>query len=251
MSYTTIQPCEELKAYISHFWVATWQEQLPAAGSTYYVTASSLTELAFGFAGPDLMWSSAQGHTCNHGQYPAGGFYGLFGVSMYSHAVPALFHLPASELNDRFLSLDTLLGNDGKMMEERIAMAANTQERIGILTGYFMAQVKREKLRDSLISNAARYIRIHSGMANIVNISRTCCLSQKQFERRFKAFTGFNPKLYARIVRFETTLNNYARYHSLTEAAHANGYYDQAHFIRDFRTFAGYSPVRFLELSGY
>lgn len=256
MSYTTIPPCEELKDFINCFWVATWDEQIQDIGSTYYVIANSFTEMVFAFkksAGQQsaLLFSSVQGQTSNPGQFPTGGFYEMFGVSLYSYAVPFLFHLPASEINNQFLSPDTLLGNEGKLLIEKIALASTTQERIGILTDYFRSQLKRQRLGDSLIIKATRRIRQYNGNLNMADLSNDFYLSQKQFERRFKACSGFNPKLYARIVRFETILNNYASYTNLTEAAHANGYYDQAHFIHDFKTFAGYNPKKFFELSGY
>lgn len=251
MSLQVIKPCLELKALISHFWVADWDIQTQGTNSTYFVTASSLTEIAFAFADNELVFSSVQGQTSMHKQIPAGGFYQMFGVSLYSYAVPFLFHLPASEVNNLFLAPETLLGDEGKLLVERIALAATTQERINILTDYFKSQLRKPKLGDKLMVNAGQYIKQYNGNLNIANLSDIFCLSQKQFERRFKTNTGFNPKLYARIVRFETALNNRGNYTNFTEVAHAHGYYDQAHFISDFKAFAGYSPNRFLALSGY
>lgn len=251
MSYITTPPCEELKEFVSHFWVAEWDESIENANSTYYITANSLTEIAFGFNGTELLFSSIQGQTSHHGQFPAGGFYHMFGVSLYSHAIPFLFHLQAQELNNKFLTLDTLFGMEGEILNEKIALAASTPERISILTEYFLLQLRKQKFGDKLISNAAQQIRQFKGNLNIADLSNTFCLSQKQFERRFKANTGFNPKLYARIIRFENILKNHSTFNNFTDAAYANGYYDQAHFIHDFKTFAGYSPNKFFALNGY
>ncbi|MFC3199923.1 helix-turn-helix domain-containing protein [Parapedobacter deserti] len=251
MSYITIPPCEALNGFVSHFWSASWAAQTVEANPTYYQTANSLTEIAFAFRGSDLVFSTVQGHTHRHGQFPAGGFYHMLGVSLYSHAVPFLFHMPASELNGRFFSLETLLGKDGKVLVEKIALASTTQDRIRILSDHFVSWLRQQRLGDPLIKHAAQLIRQYKGNVNIESLSGHFCLSQKQFERRFKAASGFNPKLFARIVRFETVLNTYPSYISLTDAAYANGYYDQAHFINDFKAFAGYSPNKFLALSGY
>ncbi|SFC04025.1 AraC-type DNA-binding protein [Parapedobacter composti] len=251
MNYITIAPCEALRDVVSHFWSGEWAPQSLAASSTYYMTANSLTEIAFAFRGSDLVFSSVQGHTHRHGQFPAGGFCQLFGVSLYSHAVPFLFHMPAPEVNGHFFSLETLLGNDGKTLIEKIALARSTPERIRILSDYFVSCLRRQRLSDPLIKHAVQFIRQRKGNVNIEALSGHFCLSQKQFERRFKAASGFNPKLFARIVRFEAVLNTYSNYTSLTHAAYANGYYDQAHFINDFKAFAGYSPHKFLALSGY
>lgn len=137
MSQQIIQPCEDLKNYISHFWAATWEEPMPLTNSTYYATANSLTELVFGFVGSAKLFSSVRGHTTNHIQFPAGGLQELFGVSLYSHAVPFLFHLPASELSNYFVPPETLLGDDGQFLTEKIALTSTTQERVHFLTQLF------------------------------------------------------------------------------------------------------------------
>lgn len=251
MNHQIIQPCKELKDYVSHFWISEWDKPTPLINSTLYATANSLTEIAFGFIGSGLIFSNLRGHTNTPTEIGAYGLKSIFGVSLYSYAVPFLFHIPASELNNHFLSTESLLGNDGKMIVEKIALALTTEQRVNILTDYFLLQLKKQCLGDALISKAVQYIRTYNGVLNIVDLSSDFCLSQKQFERRFKACAGFNPKLYSRIVRFEAILNNRTSYTNLTEASHANGYYDQAHFIHDFKKFTGHSPTKFFALNGY
>ena len=53
---------------------------------------------------------------------------------------------------------------------------------------------------------------------------------------------GFPPKLYSRITRFQAALGEYGSGKSLTDIAYDCGYYDQSHFINDFREFSGYNP---------
>ena len=67
-------------------------------------------------------------------------------------------------------------------------------------------------------------------------------MSGRHFERKFKEFSGFRPKLYSRISRFHAALKEYGSGKSLTDIAYDCGYYDQAHFISDFKEFSGYSP---------
>lgn len=248
-------PCEELKGFISCFWETTWDSEI-THNSTYFVTANSFTEVVFAFQKrtiqhPQLIFSAVQGHTSKHAQLPSEGIYEMFGVSIYSYAIPFLFHIPANEINNEFLTLEILLGVEGKYLIERIEMAHNTQERIQILTDFFKSQLSKQRYGDLIVPQAAQFVRSQNGNVNIDDLANKFCLSQKQLERRFKANAGFTPKLYSRIIRFENTIYNHSNYSSLTDAAYMNGYYDQAHFIRDFKTFTGYSPKKFLELSGY
>ncbi len=219
------------------------------------MTASTFTEMAFAFQGssahPELRFSSIQGHTSHYAEFPAGGFFKLFGVSLYSHSVPVLFQLPASELCHRFLPIDSLCGNAGDGLIERIALAASTAERVQVLTSFFKAQLLRSSSLDTRIAGAVKHIRQQRGNVNIADLAGQCGFSKKQFERRFLAGSGFSPKLFARIVRFENAMRSYPEYPDLTSLAYASGYYDQAHFIRDFNAFSGYSPAKFFALSGY
>jgi AraC-like DNA-binding protein len=255
MSYEVIRPCEELKDFVSHFWIGKW-DNTRQTGSEYFSTANPHTELAFAFKTSsdgcqELVFSSVLGHTKNFRQFPMDDNIDLLGASLYSYAIPCLFNVSPSELTNQFLDLDTLLGNKGKMLNEQMSNAGGPQERLNILSGYFLSKLAKKREQDCTIIQATRQIKAQRGIVNIQELAAEFCLSQKQFERRFAAYSAFNPKLYARIVRFESALWDRGSYESLTEIAYAYGYYDQAHFIHDFKTFSGFSPNKFFSLSGY
>lgn len=253
MEYKVIPPCEALREFVSHFWVGSWDVKSYQPKRTYYVVANSLTEITFAFNGKDkhsdLLFSVVQGHTHLPRQFSVDGFYHLMGVSLYSYAIPALFKMPASELSKEFIPLNIILGQDGKILNERIALATTTQERISILSDYLRSVLEKQQLEDKLIINAIQEIRSCSGETKIKDLANDFCLSQKQFNRRFKQFSGFNPKMYSRIVRFESVINKHSNQSRLTEIAHANGYYDQAHFIHEFQSFTGFCPTDFWKIS--
>jgi transcriptional regulator GlxA family with amidase domain len=71
-----------------------------------------------------------------------------------------------------------------------------------------------------------------------------CGLARRQFERRFKECTGFPPALFQRIARFQRTYRMLedGTATSLTDIALAGGYFDQSHFIREFKRFSGLNP---------
>lgn len=217
----------------------------------YYIVASSLMEITFAFKNhrPQLLFSSVQGQANQAAQFQVEGYSQLLGVSLYAHAAPGLFNIPAAELNNEFLTLNTFLGHDGDILTEQIALATSTRERIGILADYFKSLLYKRQDKDQRIVKAIEYIRQHRGNAKVAELCKEFNLSQKQFERRFRDLSGFNPKMYARIVRFETAVNNYANYGNLTELAYNSGYYDQAHFIHDMQAFTGFSPRDFFKLS--
>lgn len=75
-------------------------------------------------------------------------------------------------------------------------------------------------------------------------VARDACLSLRQFQRKCHERLGMNPKLYARIARFSKAYSMFEGNQQLTwsQISHSCGYFDQMHFIRDFKEFAGVTP---------
>ncbi|MDF1547864.1 MAG: AraC family transcriptional regulator [Bacteroidales bacterium] len=253
MDYKVIPPCKELKDIVSHFWTGTWDNNSLVTNEVYYVIANSLTEFTFAFSGSkrhdQLLFSAVQGHTHIPNQLPVDRFFHLIGVSLYSYAIPSLFNFPSFELNQEFIPLTTFLGSDGAVLNEKIALAGTTEQRITILSNYFKSLLKHQKLNDTRILRAIQEVKKFNGNPKIIDLASDSFLSQKQFNRRFKEFSGFNPKMFARIIRLESAIKSYPNFSTLTQVACSNGYYDQAHFIREFKELTGFSPREFWKLS--
>jgi len=253
MKYNLISPCTELKNHISHFWVCTWEAPLKKPNTTYYVVGSSLSEIVFAFSGNEkgaqLLFSAIQGHTHLANKYPVDEFHHLIGVAFHSYALPSFFNIPATELNEKFIPLNTFLGHEGGILNDNISKASSTKERIDILSEYFSSLLQKTKMEDPLIIKAIKVIKNSNGNSKIEALAKEFGLSQKQFNRRFKQFSGFNPKTYSRVIRFESVIKNYPTKNSLTQFAYDNGYFDQAHFNNEFKLFTGFNPKDFWNLS--
>lgn len=253
MDYSIIKPCRELQDIIGHYWVSTWDADSQAPHELYYAIASSSAEITFAFSGPEkddeLLFSIVQGHGHSPMQYQVKGFYHLIGVSLPSYVVNALFKMPSLELSQEFIPLSTFLGKEGDILNEKIADAETTDQRIAILNGYFKGRMTHLKVGDSQMISAIQAVKKQYGNPRVMDLANSTFLSQKQFNRRFREFSGFNPKMYSRIIRLETAIKCYPFFPSLTELAHSSGYFDQAHFIREFKKLTGFSPRDFWRLS--
>ena len=124
-----------------------------------------------------------------------------------------------------------------------IAEAAGHSERLKILIAYLE---KRAKGLQNNLSPVQQFIKqlIHrQGSPDIHEMAKKSFLSIRQFQRKFKANAGFSCKTFNRLLRYSTTLGFYKDPDkSLSEIAHLSGYFDQAHFIKDFKDFTGYKP---------
>ncbi|WP_319478226.1 DUF6597 domain-containing transcriptional factor [Marispirochaeta aestuarii] len=167
MKYRIIPPCNELKGVISHFWEATWDAKSRAPNMVYYIIANTLTNITFAFDSDnkhsELLFSAIEGHTHLPQQLPVAGFYHLTGVSVHSYALPLLFKTPSSDLSNEFLSLGTFLGHEGSIINEKTALANSIDQRIEILSKYFIALLKDRGKEDRLMTNAIKEIRKYNG----------------------------------------------------------------------------------------
>lgn len=252
MKYFTIKPSKKLSDYVRFYWVleGSVSSQQPYIHRTL---ANASPELIFHYKGPfeELTFSNQSERsflTGLHAQtnkvrrFIVKSDFGIFGVFLQPYAVPPLFGIPSSEIKNELPDLVSLLGQDGKDLTEEMMTAKNNAERLGIINQFLEQRITGFQRPE--IVNAVQHIYNSKGSAKIRKLVDESCLSQRQFERSFKEHIGFSPKSFSKIVRFNSIIWNYKKREnsSLTEIAYDFGYYDQAHFIEDFKQFSGYSP---------
>jgi AraC-like DNA-binding protein len=163
----------------------------------------------------------------------------------------AFFKEPLHELFGLSLSLDALI-SPGKLneIEEQLAEAKDSQQRIAVIERFLISRLN-ETRPDLLIHHAIQQIQLANGAIRIKELVSTLPLSHDPFEKRFRRLTGTSPKQFSSIVRLRNVIDTYDPATNLTEAALTAGYFDQAHFIKDFRSFTGQSPLEFFKFPLY
>ncbi len=152
---------------------------------------------------------------------------------------------PAHELFNQSLSLDHLF--DKKKVsetEEQLAVAKTDQQRIRVIERFFASQLK-DIQTDRLIVEAVKIIYQTQGFIRIRELNERLHISQSPFEKRFRKVVGTTPKKFASIVRFNTVLNTLDPNKSLADICYENHFFDQAHFIKDFKHYTGDTPENF------
>lgn len=155
---------------------------------------------------------------------------------------------PAQELFNQSISLDNLFDKQKvRQVEEKLAGALTDKERIRTVETFLEGQLK-EKAEDILVVKAVTLIYGAKGSIKIKELLRQLHISQSAFEKRFRKLVGTSPKKFASIVRFNTVLKELGQEKSLTEICYDNNFFDQAHFIKDFKQYTGESPDNFKRL---
>lgn len=168
--------------------------------------------------------------------------FGMFGVYLYPYSIPVFFNIPATELSNQMPDLISLMGKEGAILEEKIMQAKDTNQRVQIITEFLEGKLGKYQEQHAVLSSI-QFIIQSRGLTRIDEISDRYFVSARQFERKFKEYSGLTPKLFSRIVRFHTACQHFGELKkSLTDIAYECGYYDQSHFIHDFKEFSGHHP---------
>jgi AraC-like DNA-binding protein len=173
----------------------------------------------------------------NHKKEP----YTTVQVILKPHALHALLGINASALTHRVVDLQEF---SAPTLSEQLLEATNEQEQIALLTSFLVAQLKQENARDTLVEESLRLIQQQIGAIQVKSLLDHLHLSERQFERRFSQAVGVPPQVYLRVRRFHEAvrLMKTGQFEALTVVAHALGFHDQAHFIRDIKAFSGLTP---------
>lgn len=152
----------------------------------------------------------------------------------------ACLGVPASELTGQSVALDAILSR-ARIAEvrERLDEASDAAARIAIVERWL---VELPYEIDPLVTRATGLLSKAQDEAGVAAVATAVGLSERQLERRFVARVGVTPKRFATLRRFERAVALAQTAPSLTAAGVDAGYYDQSHFIRDFRRFVGSSP---------
>ncbi|MBB6112086.1 helix-turn-helix domain-containing protein [Mucilaginibacter lappiensis] len=155
------------------------------------------------------------------------------------------FKEPLHELFGLSLALDALIGQQKLTeVEEQLAEASDNFQRIAVVERFLLSRLYLAK-SDLLIQHAIKQIRLTKGTLRIKDLVSTFPISHDPFEKRFRKITGTSLKQFSSIVRLRNLIEKYDPTIDLTETALAAGYFDQAHFIKDFRIFTGQTPHEF------
>ena len=158
------------------------------------------------------------------------------------------FGPPASELHNTLVSLEDLWGRLAGQLRERLLEAATPQAKLRVLEQALLAQAAERLERHPAVAFALHEFHGAPHTRTIADVTGQIGLSAKRFIQVFSGEVGLTPKLFCRVRRFQRVLRRIGAGRPVEWAAVAAdcGYFDQAHFIRDFRAFSGINPSAYI-----
>lgn len=129
-------------------------------------------------------------------------------------------------------------------IEDKLCGAASDKKRIELVEQFLLSKLYNYKT-DPLVSHALHIIKSHNGFVRVKDLADQLFISIDAFEKRFRQKAGASPKQICKIIRMNAAIQNLQN-NKFIETALEAGYYDQAHFAKDFKLFTGQTPTEFL-----
>lgn len=244
VSYEEIAPAAPLREYIYCYWQLKTVEKLDQP-FTYRVVSDGCVDILMELGKPADVFIT--GFSSNYLQYSLGNQFNYVGIRFLPTGFPLLFNIPASELTNRFFKLEEILPALSRSLSESIPNHSSLQAYKRTLDQHFLDLTLKSNAiveADPRVMNAMIDILKSGGNKDINSLDTG--LSIRQLRRRFQFYFGDSPKTFSQVVRFQNILRAKPSLESLkhNKIFYDLGYYDQAHFIKEFNNFYGVSPSK-------
>ena len=175
---------------------------------------------------------------------------GTIGIELTPNGLHRFTRLSAFEIVNKIYSFTDIYGLAGRNLLERLSNTPNPDDKIIVLQNFLVDIVEMTNRNSSLIDFSVQLIKSSSGLVTIKELEQKMGYTKRYLDMLFKEHVGISPKAYSGIVRFQNFYQLWAN--SENNSFYSDNlydlYYDQSHFIREFRKFTGHSPKQYSTL---
>jgi len=248
MKISKIQPTEPLKPYVNAILIIESETEvinrlLPGTAPVMafqfkgkvYINDSTIPR--FGLTGISRMARSAH--------YTPGS--GVLLVLFKEGMAPAFLDTPLSEFAGFTTGLEHIFpADDLHLLEDQLYLEKPLSGKVSVIERFLLSHLKRD-IKDQAISKAIEMIKQQKGNIRIRDLVSLLNTNIDSFEKKFRARVGISPKNFSSIIRMQSIIADYKADQNLTVLSLDKGFFDQSHFIRDFKTFTGQNPTAFFK----
>lgn len=256
MNYNTYEPNKELSPFIKCFWLLESPKEEHSQSQT--IVPDGCIEMIFHYG--DLYKQYLEngssiiqprcfviGQLTRPLEIEPTGETGIFAVRFHPNGFLPFTTIPLKELENTAVSLKVLFENEGEEIEEKILNAKYTTERITEIERFLVKRLTDQETVDRIVKSTVETILTANGQLSVNELSKQANTNRRKLERKFSSAIGLSPKQLSKTIRLQATLKLLLtkKFTSLTALAYEGEYYDQAHFIKDFKELTGITPKEF------
>jgi AraC-like DNA-binding protein len=176
---------------------------------------------------------------------------GSVGIEFNSDGACRFIKIPMYQFTNGLFTFADIFGTEGNDLKEQIINEENPQIKINIMQEFLFRRLLSHTSHNSLVSYTVNLITSSNGLTSIKELERKTGYSKRYLDMLFKNHLGISPKTLASMNRFQHFYNNFRQreMHLTLETDIYNMYYDQNHFIKEFKRYTGLTPTRFSKIN--
>jgi AraC-like DNA-binding protein len=167
----------------------------------------------------------------------------ILGVHFHPGGLFPFINMPTDSLHNQVVTLEAIWGVQGRDLRERLLEAFSLGERFRLIERFLLEKWQLSYTSHTAVMWSLNLLRTapHQKIKNVVEQSG---LSERRFSQIFREQVGMPSKRYQRLQRFQAALHMIDQKEQVdwADLAASCGYFDQAHFVHDFRSFSGFTP---------
>jgi AraC-like DNA-binding protein len=176
---------------------------------------------------------------------------GTIGVELTPKGLYHLFKLSMHEITDRMVSFEEVFGSWGARLQKRVGDAEDPQEKIALLQRALTHLLQQNEKECVLLDHTLDLLAQTHGMMRVQELAAHLGYTKRYLDRLFQEHVGVSPKSLASILRFQEVYQGWMQHQSPTffRDQWPAYYYDQSHFIKEFKRFTGFTPQQYTAIS--
>lgn len=187
------------------------------------------------------------GQISNHFMLENTGASGMFGIKFKPYALSQLFGIDMSRFTDKVADLDNVLAEEFSELGAVLLEDHSFEEKVRLADQFFLDLKLPSDEQDRAVKDIVEHIILENGLISVSELSNSLDIHERKLGRIFNRYIGVSPKFYSRIVRF-AYIFSVVQEKKMTwgEIAQMTGFFDQSHFIKNFREFTGEEPSKYI-----
>jgi len=246
-----------LKKYIKFF----WEIQSDHMELNHKVIPVRNIDLKFNLSDtPHYLWQDGKEHRLEkvyfsglqdhfrNAQVRLNGKVHVLGICFLPEGFYPFLKVPVSEFKNQLLGLDEAGFKQTNEISERLLEAPDIAARLSLLENELVSILQNNKQTDDNFRELFYALNQNEYPFQLAEFCNRNNISIRQLERMYNKYVGVSAMAYSTLHRFQNSLNQLLHhdYSKLSDIAYNNGYFDQMHFIKEFKRFTGNTPKNFL-----
>lgn len=246
VTYQEYLPHMSLRNVIYCYWQLKTTTKLDQ-NFVHLVVADGCIDVYFELGNPQE--SYVMGFCDKHSEFILANSFNYIGVRFFPTMFPQLFKISAKEVSNKYEHLSNVLPDTSMFVRNNFDKSQDIHTIVNLLDEYFLSLIKTLQFdNDYRLYQALKAVYKNVGSLKMEKDLNTG-LSQRQLRRVFEYYIGDTQKTFSKVVRFQSVLARlkHLRQHlSHSEVFNMDGYYDQTHFIKEFKKLYGLTPAKAL-----